>query len=238
MDEKDYINVDIDDALIERPRTFRCGSTRYNIYPSTLGSMKVCYSLISALEIDEKVYEFNPLLELLRLAHEKTDEMCEIIAIRTLRGYDDIFNSLIISKRVNTLKKALNEEQIAQLMSYILTEIQCNTEAYEKHLGIDKDAQEKQQIAKVKEGGNSVTVGGSSVWGSLIAKLAKNYGWTMDYILWGISFVNIKMLLADEIVDVYLTDEERKKVRIRSRKAYNGDDPEQMKRFIMENNGR
>ncbi|MBE6244266.1 MAG: hypothetical protein E7108_01925 [Bacteroidales bacterium] len=29
--------------------------------------------------------------------------------------------------------------------------------------------------------------------------LAQKYGWTVDYIMWGVSFANIKMMMADSV---------------------------------------
>jgi hypothetical protein len=42
-------------------------------------------------------------------------------------------------------------------------------------------------------------IGGSSLWGSLFDVVLEKYHWTFDYLLWGISFVNVHMLLSDSI---------------------------------------
>jgi hypothetical protein len=49
----------------------------------------------------------------------------------------------------------------------------------------------------------------------------------MDYVLWGISFVNIKMLLGDIIV--HLTDYVEERV-------FNGDNEEELDKFLREFN--
>ena len=42
-------------------------------------------------------------------------------------------------------------------------------------------------------------IGGRSLWGNTFHLLMKEFGWTLDYILWGISFQNVQMLLSDTI---------------------------------------
>lgn len=42
-------------------------------------------------------------------------------------------------------------------------------------------------------------IGGRSFWGSLVEPLLSKYNWTLDYILWGISFVNVQMILSDTV---------------------------------------
>jgi len=37
------------------------------------------------------------------------------------------------------------------------------------------------------------------VWGGLLDVVLQKYHWTLDYLLWGISYVNVQMLLADSI---------------------------------------
>lgn len=38
--------------------------------------------------------------------------------------------------------------------------------------------------------------GMNSAWGSR-AEILKNFGWTYDYLLWGISWLNVSLMLAD-----------------------------------------
>lgn len=42
-------------------------------------------------------------------------------------------------------------------------------------------------------------VGGRSLWGSIFDVLLTKYSWTLDYLLWDISYVNVQMLLSDTI---------------------------------------
>lgn len=37
------------------------------------------------------------------------------------------------------------------------------------------------------------------MWGNLLDVVLSKYHWTLDYLLWGISYQNVQMLLADTI---------------------------------------
>ena len=101
-----------------------------------------------------------------------------------------------------------------------------NTEEFIKHFGIDKERLERNRIAAVKKDNSSVTFGGNSTYGTLIDFACQRYGWTMDYILWGISYANLKMLMAAAITTVYLSEDERKKLNIfDDSEVVNADDP-------------
>lgn len=61
-------------------------------------------------------------------------------------------------------------------------------------IGSDIEAK-RSEIAKRNTSGR--TIGGRSVWGNIIAPVLEKYHWTFDYVVWGISFTNLQMLLAD-----------------------------------------
>ena len=60
----------------------------------------------------------------------------------------------------------------------------------------------------------------------------------MDYVMWGISYANLKMLMADAITTVYLSEDERKKLNIYDdSEVINADDPKNrdlMRRMLSE----
>lgn len=47
--------------------------------------------------------------------------------------------------------------------------------------------------------GSNRVIGGRSIWGGLIDVVLQKYHWTYDYLLWGISYQNVQMLLADNM---------------------------------------
>ena len=72
----------------------------------------------------------------------------------------------------------------------------------------------------------SLSFCGKSTYGTLIDWACQRYGWSMEYVVWGISYANLQMLMADSITSVYLSEVERKKLGITdNRDIINADDP-------------
>lgn len=46
--------------------------------------------------------------------------------------------------------------------------------------------------------GSNRVIGGRSIWGGLLDVVLQRYHWTLDYLLWGVSYQNVQMLLADQ----------------------------------------
>lgn len=53
--------------------------------------------------------------------------------------------------------------------------------------------------------GSNRVVGGRSVWGCFLDEVCKRYHWTFDYVVWGVSYQNINMMLSDSIQTFYGT---------------------------------
>ena len=73
----------------------------------------------------------------------------------------------------------------------------------------------------MKTNGSSRVIGGRSLWGNLFDVLLSKYHWTLDYLLWGISYVNVYMLLSDAIGVYSDTGKDLKESNI----LINADDP-------------
>ena len=99
---------------------------------------------------------------------------------------------------------------------------------------MDKENERMGYVMKVKkQSKNSLSFGGRSAWGNIIDTACERYGWSYQYVLWGISFSNLQLMLADQIREVFLTDDERKKVHIPTDSTMiNADNAEELKKFI------
>jgi hypothetical protein len=86
---------------------------------------------------------------------------------------------------------------------------------------------------KAKKDNGSLTFGGRSIYGQLIDRACERYGWTVEYVVWGISYANLTLMLADQQTSIYLTEDELKKAKIRKRneEVINGDDPASQERL-------
>lgn len=224
MESKERIEMDIADAVMERPVGFNIGSRYFYIYPATLGKSYLLARLFKELDANQQIVATNPYMEAIRLCKTKKDIVCRILSYSTFNKKKDIFNNAKIAGRADFFYKNLDMEELATLLVLILTS--DNLETYIHYFGIDKERKERKRIAEIKDSNGSVTFGGNSVYGTLIDFACQRYGWTMDYVVWGISHVNLRMLMADAINTIYLSAEERKQLNIFDNKEnINADDP-------------
>ena len=231
MTERDYIDMDIADAVMERPQGFRVGEKRFSLYPVTLGKLYLLKRLTDTLGIDIHNVSLNPYLEAIRLCAEKRDTVCELIAYHTFNRKRDLFDTEKIRHRAGFFNKSLDNEELAQLLVTALSGYDLN--AFLKHLGIDRERADYQKALKAKkDNGGSFSFFGRSVYGTLIDCACSRYGWTFGYVVWGISYINLQMLMSDTIATVYLNEQERKNARLpRNRDFIDGDDPKNMARI-------
>ena len=220
-----YTDMDIADAIIERPIKFHVDKARFCIYPPTLGKTLLIRRVMEGIGIDMEHVKANPYLEALRIAEEQRRRVCRIIACHTFYAKCDLMNDDKIERRADFFDKNLDREELAQL--FMMTLAITDVSEFIRHLGIDKDRDKFNRVIKAKKSeGCSYNFYARSVYGTLIDHACSRYGWTMDYVLWGISYVNLQMLVADTSANVYLSKEEAKRAGVTpDRDVINGDDP-------------
>lgn len=223
-DNKEHIEMDIADTIMEKPVSFSIGNRHFYIYPPTLGKTYLLARLFKELDANDSVITTNPYMEALRLCQMKKDIVCRVLAYSTYSKKIELFDSRKINVRAAFFSKQLDMKELATLLVLILTG--DNVESYIKYFGIDRERSERKRIADVKKDNGGLTFGGNSVYGTLIDFACQRYGWTVDYVVWGISYANLRMLMADAITTIYLTSEERKALNIFDDKEHiNADDP-------------
>lgn len=218
------IEKNISDAIIERPINFSIGKRKLCLYPSTLGKMQILKNLYYTIDVKMDLLVINPLAETLRVCQEHTEAVCRIIAYSTFDDKKNILDSDKVYRRALFIRDNLSLEDMATILSVIFSI--DKTEDFIHYFGIDADRDMKMQINRIKGESSSITFGGKSIYGLLIDFACQRYGWTMDYVLWGISYVNLNMLFADAITTVYLSEEERNKLHSGEGEIINADDPE------------
>ena len=205
------IEINISDAIVEKAISFSIGKNKLCLYPSTLGKMQILKNLYLSMDVNMELLAINPLVETLRICQEKTESVCQVIAYST-------FND---RKSILDMEKVLRRARLFQDEASVEDKI----EEFIRYFGIDADREMKTRISRIKGEGSSITFGGKSIYGLLIDFACQRYGWTMDYVLWGISYVNLNMLFADAVTTVYLSEEERKKLGRGDGEVINADDP-------------
>ena len=233
---KNKIEIDVADVLLEAPVGFSIGRRRFYLYPPTLGKSFVVEQALDHMGLmqfnDEKMSNYM----MLATAGVKRKEFIKIIAYYTLPK-DECLDLGKVERRCKELRR-LKAHQAASLLSIVLS--MDKGSEIRKHYGFDDEAKRLAAVMKAKsQDGNNVVFGGCTVWGSLIDFVAERYGWTLDYILWGISYANLSLLMEDHVRSVYLTDEELKKARLpKDNVRVKADDASKLEDFITTQNWR
>lgn len=71
-DKERNIEMDVADAIMERPAGFTVGKRSFFIHPVTLGKMYLLARLFDSLEISKQVVSTNPYMEAIRICKTKT----------------------------------------------------------------------------------------------------------------------------------------------------------------------
>lgn len=200
------------DAILGRPYGFSIGERHFAIYPVTLGKMFLLQRQIEALEINQQNLQQDMSLEALRLAKEKKDACLTIVCYNTFKTPEEIFDNALLTERKALFERELSIEDLSTLMIIVLTADKTSTLLH--HLGIEKEQERLSTVMRVKAKSdkNSLSFGGKSVFGSLIDAACERYGWTKEYVVWGIDYASLRLMLADKVNSVYCSDEEMKKL--------------------------
>ena len=218
-------------TITELPVGLQIGSRHFNLYPASVGKTFIVSQLIKSLDINNEALMVDPYLEMLSTVKKKRDLCCRIIAYYTLNKKQDILNSRKVKERQSIFLKELNDEDITTVLLIILNDDAVSKIC--KDTGIDKETKRMTEVNRCRDTKNTFVFGGKTIWGNLIDTACERYGWSFEFVLWGISYNNLTLMLKDKIASVFLSDEEMKKCHIsRDRDFINGDDPEAVKREI------
>lgn len=223
MNINKQLEANLADTLVERPLRFRLGRRTFNLYPPTLGKMQMLKDLYLAIDIDEERMLRDAAAETLRVCNRHPGEVCRIIAYSTFVRREDVMDTDRVYRLASWFRRRLSAADMATLLSLLLTG--GDTESFIRYFGLDAERELRRRISDLKGEGSSLTFGGKSLYGILLDFACQRYGWTVDYVLWGVSYVNLSMLFADAVTTVYLTDEERRQLGTPAGRTINADDP-------------
>lgn len=209
-----HLEETLADAVLNRPQEFFIGDKRYELHSPTLGMSILIDRLMKGLDIHQTALIENPGLESLRLCSISKDTVCSILSIYALHDYDKLCDSKGRRGIEEELKK-LSTEELASLFLFVLTA--PNAETLISLSGLVKEQERQAKIAKYKnKDGHTQTFGGKTLYGILIDTACAKYGWTKEYVVWGIDLISLRMMLADAISSVYLSDEEIKAIGVKN----------------------
>ena len=203
------IEYDLADVIIGRPHAFTVGSKRFCLYPVTLAKTYLLKRQMDSLGVNETQLIINPIMETLRLVEANRETCCRILAYHTAPNTKkDLFDNRAITIRKNFFEKEMDDEDLASLMFMVL--YADKTEQYIKHLGIDKEREKLNMALKVKNKSeeNMMSFCGCSIFGTFIGQL-KELGYSDDEILFEKGYSYLRLMLADKVVTIHLSKEER-----------------------------
>lgn len=216
------------DIIMERPFGFKVGERQFYLYPMTLGKSYLLSRIIESLDVNKDLLSSNPYAEAIRLCSLNKESVVRIIVYNTLNSKHDIFNDELVNERMKFFTDNLDAKELAELLSIVLSSDDIGK--YTRYLGIDRDRKSLEKVMSVKgENKNNIDFFGKSIMGTLIIPACEKLNMTPSQIVWDISISFLRLLMADCVTSVYLTDDERKKVHISSdRNFISGDDPRNM----------
>ena len=217
------------DAVIERPVPFSVGKEQLFLYPASLGKMYMVAKILDSLKVNVSAVADDAYSEAVRLCKYKRADSIRLIAYYTVKDKEDHFKIDLIDGRCSILS-SLDDSEIATLLVLVLTNE--NSDRFIKEYGIDKERQIVQKIIKHKRENGNLSFGGKTVYGTLIDSVCERYGWSFDYVVWGISYTNLRMITADSVVSMYLSKEDMKKLHISAdREVIDASDPKNFERI-------
>jgi hypothetical protein len=231
MEEKE-IQEEMAEAILGIPFVFELGRKKYRIAPATLGKIIRLKTYTQALGIADVESAEQVAQAVMR------DPMAaaRVAALFTLDKVEDIKDRQTVEKRAQTLMKDIEYEDLTKL-TYMCLQRERQADRLMKAVHIDKEIERRRKVIEAKQSRNTYYFGGVTIYGQLIDLACERYGWTLDYVLWGISYTNLQMLMADQYSTVFLTDEEAKGCRVprNGDEVFMADDPknfEILKRMI------
>ena len=210
MDKKAILN-EMAYAMTERPRCFIISGKPFSIYPATLGMIQVCTPLIQDLTINEELTQIDNTLELLRLTTEEEDrrKVAILLAYRTCKNRKEVYDQMLIEERMKYFMEKMSPEEMANILVYVLNEIKCDTSDIERATGITEERKWMNRANRVKDPNTgSLSFGGKTIFGSFLYFFAEKFGWTHQYVMWGLSYVNLRLYFADAPTTIYMSKEE------------------------------
>jgi len=197
------------DVIMEAPYGFSLGEKLFRLYPLSLGKMILLQRQLESMGVSEERISRSSVLEMVGVVMEHREQCLRLVAYMTCENKSQCFDAEYIKWVVGELSGATNEDVATLLIYYTASD---HSAEIRKHYGIDEESEGMNAVLRVKSDKSSMSFGGKTILGALIDPACERYGWTVDYVVWGISYATLRLLMADKVNTVYLTDDERKRL--------------------------
>lgn len=226
----DAIRERSEDMLLARPIPFRVGRRRFRLLAPTLGKLILLSREGRGFLADGASSE----AAVLAAVRRNPAKASRLLAIHTLSSPRRLMDPDAVHRRAAFFSRRLNDREMATLLLMAASPLTADELAHA--VGLDAEDTVRRRIAAHKAEGGAVSFGGRSLWGAMADAACHRYGWTLHYVLWGISHANLRMLLMDIPDTVHLSPEERRSLHVSSdRTVINGDDPAAIRQILTMN---
>lgn len=214
------------DALLERPITAKTSDGQfYYIYPPSIGIKMLTDPILRSLQIDKKFIEVNSTMEMLRVLRSQRMDVLRLIAYHTFKRRSDAIYEEYVEKRIQELDKEVDDSDLLTLFSYT-TLWNAWPHKMQLYYGMDKERETKTRVHEELSKKGGLVFGGRSLYGRLVDFACQRYGWQVGYVIWGVSEINLSMMMADSISSITMTKEEMDKMGVSNeRDIIDADDP-------------
>lgn len=194
IDKEEIIKFNLWDALLESPVEYKVKNYNFVLYPPSLGNSLLISRYAEMLNNPEDMVYYS--LAVCSFENRKKSRMASRVR-----------------KRVKQLKSVPIDELMPIYTMFVAWG--QDFEKFIKHFRLDVEQRyiKRAHDAKDNDAG-SLTFNGKSIYGSLIDAVCERYGWTMEYVMWGISLLNLNMLMNDKVISVFLSKEESRRASI------------------------
>lgn len=167
--------------------------------------------------LNDRALALEPCIEILRLSAVDKKAVCRVIALYTTLTKEEALGNFV-EERTRLLCDLMSVDEAARVAVLCLS--MDNTEEFLKHFNLGRENDRYARAVRVKaQKTDSMNFGGLTVYGSLFDPVMERYGWSLDYVVWGISYTNLRMIIADMPRTLYMTKEERRKAGITNEKT-------------------
>lgn len=201
------MNIDrlLTDTLTERPLVLRLGGRTFALRQPSLGALLLAEGALTAAGWPLGGAE-GLAVRAADFAQRQPRAVAEFIAYH-IASRSETQTPTAIDGYAREFEESLQPSELAALLVMLLE--RDPVAELIVALGIGEDLKARGEALARRRVDDWQTFGGRSIYGAIIDPLAERYGWRLDYILWGISYANLRLLLADQPTSLYQSESER-----------------------------
>lgn len=208
------------DSIVSVPQEFHVGDHIFFIYPLTLGKLLLLEKIVRKIDNSDSK-------DLLKICTDNLHDVVNLLSILLSKDKSEIDNATLLHERAELLKGILDPEQVAEILALFLS--QTSAETIAEKTGMTEQHLRMREIAQNRSKDTSyINFGGNTLYGLILDRAAERYGWTKEYIVWGIDFVSLQLMLRDAMTSVYVD----KDSMTGNPKPLNADDPANIEKII------